>query len=82
MSIDTLRGVLLWSGIINYGLLAFWGLLFVFARGWLYRKNRWIGISQEHFDAINYLGIVFYKVAIFLFFLVPYLALWIVVRPV
>jgi hypothetical protein len=79
MSIGIVRGVLLWCAIINYGLLAFWGLLMVLPHGWLYRaKGRVFRISDEQFDTINYAGIVFYKVAIFLFNIVPYIALRIV----
>jgi hypothetical protein len=78
MSIATVRGVLLWGAIINYALLALWGLLTLLARDWLHRKGRWFGLPAETFDAINYAGIVFYKVSIFLFFLVPNIALRIV----
>ena len=36
MSIETARAALGWCALINYGFLALWGLLFVFARatGW------------------------------------------------
>jgi hypothetical protein len=79
MSIEIVRGALLWSAIINYGVLAFWGLIMVLPHGWLYRaKGRFYRISDEQFDAINYAGIVFYKVGIILFYIVPYIALRIV----
>ena len=78
MNVETVRSFLLWAGILNYGLLAFWGLLFLFARGWLLRKARWFGLSEETFLSVNYAGIVFYKVSIFLLYLVPYVALGIV----
>jgi hypothetical protein len=78
MTIDTLRGMLLWSGIINYGLLIVWVLAFLLAREPLHRIARWFGLSNELSDAMNYGGMMFYKLSIFLFFLVPYVALRIV----
>jgi hypothetical protein len=31
MNIEQVRGMLLWSAIINYAFLALWGLLYLFA---------------------------------------------------
>jgi hypothetical protein len=78
MTIDTLRGLLLWSGIINYGLLIVWVLAYLLARESLHRIARWFGLSNEVSDAMNYGGMMLYKLAIFFFFLVPYVALRIV----
>jgi hypothetical protein len=78
MTIDTLRGLLLWSGIINYGLLIFWVVLFLIAREPLHRIARWFGISSELSDAMNYGGMMAYKLGIFFFFLIPYVALRII----
>jgi hypothetical protein len=39
---------------------------------------RWLRLSAERIDAINYAGIVLFKFGIFLFNLVPYIALRIV----
>ena len=77
MSIETVRSMLLWSGLINYGLLLFWVVLFLTGRGWLYRLARRLGfgLSDELLDAIQYLTMSLYKLAIFLFFLVPYVVL-------
>jgi hypothetical protein len=78
MTIDTLRGLLLWSGIINYGLLVVWALGFLLARKPLHRIAGWFGLSSELADAMNYGGMMFYKLSIFLFFLIPYIALRII----
>ena len=78
MNIATARSVLLWCTLIDYGLLAFWGLLVLLPHHWLYRLGgRWYRISPEQFDIIMYAGILFYKVLIFVFNLVPLIALWI-----
>jgi hypothetical protein len=79
MSIDVMRSFLLWCTVINYMLLLWWSLLFLFAHHWAYRITcRWVRISVEVFDAVNYGGIALYKIGIFLFNLVPCIALWIV----
>ena len=78
MSIDTVRSALLWSGIINYGILILWVLLVLFARGLIHRIARWYGLSAGHCDLIQFSGITLYKLLIFFFNLVPYVALRIV----
>ncbi len=79
MNIVTLREVLLYCTIINFGGLALWGLFFLLPHEWLYRLwGRVFRLPAEQFDAINVAGMVFYKLAILLFNLVPYLALRIV----
>ncbi len=74
----TIRSVLLWSGLINYGILILWVLATLAARKFYHRIASWFGVSAEHFDLLNFVGLMFYKLAIFLFFLVPYLAIRIV----
>jgi hypothetical protein len=75
MSVDTVRDVLLWSGIMHYGLLVLWALLHLFARDFM----RWVGrlyrVPPEQFDVISYAGIALYKTGILMFFLIPYVAL-------
>lgn len=79
MNIATIQDVLYWCAILNFGLLAVWCLLFVLPHEWMHRLcNKWFLISVEQFNAINFAGIVFYKISIFLFCLIPYLALRIV----
>ena len=79
MSIEVVGGVLLWCAIMNFALLAVWSLLFVMPHEWVYRLwSRWFRLSIEQFDAVNFAGIVLYKVGILLFNLIPYLALRIV----
>jgi hypothetical protein len=78
MSIEVVRGVLLWSAIINYGLLVLWALLFLFARGWSHRVGRWYRMTPEQMDVIQIAGMTLYKIGIILFNIVPYIALRIV----
>jgi hypothetical protein len=79
MDLAIARNILFWCTLINFGTLAFWGLLMVAPHEWLHRiANRFYRISPEHFDVINLAGIVLYKTLIILFNLVPYIALLIV----
>ena len=79
MTMETLRDVLLWCTVINYGLLLWWFAVFVLAHDWMYRLHgRWFRIPVEQFDAIHYGGMAIYKIGIFLFNLMPLIALYIV----
>ena len=76
MSIEIVRGMLLWCTVINYGVVVFWFLLFALPHEWLYRLwGRWFRLTVEQFDAVNFAGMALYKVGILLFNLVPYVAL-------
>jgi hypothetical protein len=77
MSIELVRRVLLWSSVINYGVLVLWALLFLSARGWMHRIGRWYRLSDEHMDLIQIAGMTFFKLIIIVFNIVPYIALWI-----
>ena len=79
MSSEAVRDALLWCTVMNVGLLAVWSILCLLPHEWIYRlTSKCFRITEEQFDAINFGGIVFYKVSIFLFNLVPYVALRIV----
>jgi hypothetical protein len=79
MTVTALRAALLWCSIINYILLIFWSVLLRFPTGWIYQVSaRWFRVSREQFDNVNFLGLVFYKVLVILFNVVPFLALYII----
>jgi hypothetical protein len=79
MSIETARNFLLWCTVINYGVLLLWVVLFMLPHGWMYRLwGRWVRLSVEQFDAINFAGMALYKTGIILFNLVPFVSLCIV----
>ena len=79
MTIDMIREALLWCFVINMGLLLWWFLFLTLAHDWVYRfHSKWFKLSVESFDTIHYAGLAFFKIAIFVFNIVPYLALTIV----
>jgi len=60
-------------------LLIIWFLVAVLARGWMHRLwCKWLHLSGEQYDMINFAGIVFYKAGVLLFNLIPWIALVIV----
>ena len=79
MTVDVVRNALLWCSVINIALLLWWFLLILTARRLIYRiHGRWFKMSEETFDAIHYAGILFFKVFVFVFNVIPYCALLIV----
>ena len=79
MTLELVRSALAWCTVMNLILLAWWAVFFFLAHDWTYRMHsRWFRVSVETFDAIHYAGIAFFKLAIILFNLVPYLSLRIV----
>jgi hypothetical protein len=79
MNIDMIREILLWCFVINMGILLWWWLFFTLAHDWVYQfHSKWFKISVEQFDTIHYAGIIFFKLGIFFFNIVPYVALLIV----
>ena len=79
MTLEVIRDALAWCTVINWAILLWWFLVFSMAHDWMYRfHGKWFKIPVEKFDAIHYAGMALFKTAIFLFNLVPYLALRIV----
>ena len=76
MDIKSIRAALLWSALINYGVLMVWFLVFIVAHDWMYLLHgRWFRLSIEQFDTIHYAGMAIYKIGILLFNLVPWISL-------
>ncbi len=81
MSIEMVRKALLWSAVINYGILLVWFLFFVLAHDRMYLlHSQWFRFSIEQFDMLHYAGMSIFKLGIILLNVVPYIALHIVRR--
>lgn len=80
MNVEILQGMLGWCAIINYSILVYWFLWISLADDWVYgMQTRFMKIDRARFDLVHYVGISFFKVFIFVFNIVPYIALRIVV---
>ena len=79
MNLEMTHAFLGWCAALNIGLLIWWFLVFWLAHDWMYGCHRKLfNISPEAFDAVHYAGMAAYKIGIFVFNLVPYLALLLV----
>jgi hypothetical protein len=76
MTIDIIRDCLFLSSLMNIGLLVLAALIYRFGRGFVYRiHGRWYKVPEESFNTVFYGGMLFYKICILVFNIVPYLAL-------
>lgn len=76
MNIDILKSFLLWSTLINYGILVLWFVVLIAARDTIYKlHSRWFRLTDEKFDGFMYLGMAIYKILVLVFNLVPFIAL-------
>ncbi len=79
MNIHFLRQFLIWCAVINYAILILWWLLVTRAHDFSYRfSNKLFPMPVERFDCLHYSGIIFYKISIILFFIIPCLVLWMI----
>ena len=54
----------------------FWFAWFVFAGDWICQMHsRWFQIPKQSFDAIHFAGMAVTKIAIILFFLLPWITI-------
>jgi sensor histidine kinase YesM len=73
---DPLLDFLFWSAVINLGLLFVSFLIFTFGRDFVYKfHGKWYDIKKDEFNAIIYSGMLFYKICILFFNIVPYIVL-------
>ena len=76
LTIENIRILLGWCSVINTVILLVWFLAFVFAHDLIFKiHTQWFKISEERFDEIHYTMMGYYKLAVMLFNLLPYLVL-------
>jgi hypothetical protein len=79
MDIAVLRTFFMWCTILNVGLVCLSFLICAFSGDWVYQMHsRWFPMPRETFNVVIYSFLGVYKIAVFVFNLVPYLALLIV----
>jgi hypothetical protein len=76
MTVEAVRNFLFWCTVIDYGILLIWCVVFKVLHDTHYKLTRWwFPVQVETYDEINLKGVAFFKLAILLFNLVPYVAL-------
>jgi len=76
MDIETMTRFFMWCSILNMGLLLISFLLVAFAGNFIYRMHtKWFPMSRETFNTVIYSFIGLYKILVFAFNIVPWIAL-------
>ena len=69
------RGVLWWSSVINVGLIILSFVLLASMRPFIYRMHsKLFPVSEQQFNVVVYSFLGVYKIFIFVFNIVPYIA--------
>ena len=67
----------MWCSTVNYILLVIWFLLIISPHGWMLRVLRIDRkMTEADFDRINVAGLVYFKAATILFFVVPFFVVY------
>ncbi|MHC4709798.1 MAG: DUF6868 family protein [Planctomycetota bacterium] len=79
--LEILARALIRCFLLSVALLAFWGICYLVIDDWAYGfHSRFFEMTRQQFDLIMYCGMGFVKLSAFVFFLIPYVALRLVLR--
>jgi hypothetical protein len=79
MTIFQVREFLMWCSIINVALMTISWLIMLNARAWAYSiHSKWFPITENQFNIAIYSFFGVYKVLVFVFNIVPWIAICIV----
>lgn len=81
MTIQSAKSTLLWCIVINFAILLLWSFATFAAHDAIYGlSTHFFVVSAQTFNAVNFAGVVAYKLSVLFFNVVPYIALVIVTR--
>jgi len=79
--LEAAAGVCLRCFVLAVCLLLFSFVFYLLAADWAYSiHSRWFELSRLHFDLMYYYVMAFMKIVSFLFFLIPYIAIKLILR--
>ena len=79
MTVEMLRAFFGWCTLLSWAIMLISFVFMTLGRGWTFKMHsKMFGIPEEEIGKTLYLVIAGYKMAIFVFFLVPYLVLRII----
>jgi uncharacterized membrane protein YedE/YeeE len=79
--LDVIAGILIRSFLGGIALLTVWFLCFVLAGDCIYQlHSRWFAIPREAFNALHYALMAATKITLILFFLIPWIAIRLVLK--
>jgi len=74
-----MKDFFMWMTLINFGILTLSFVLFISAKDFIYKLHgKWFKMSKENMNKTLYKAMAFYKIAVIVFNLVPYIALVII----
>lgn len=76
----TLAKILLRCFVLGYVLLLIWFVVSLVATGMIYGIGKLYGLTPHEVDLVNYCGMAVVKSIVLLFFLIPYIAIRLVLR--
>jgi len=79
MTLEVIRNIFAWCLVMNLAVLILWLLIYLIAKDWIYKiHGEWFKIPRETFNAVHYKSLGYFKMIVFVFNLVPYIAMHIV----
>ncbi len=79
--LEAAAGICLRCFVLAFCLLLFSFVFYLLAADWAYSMHsKWFDISRHEFDLMYYYVMAFFKMAGFLFFLFPYIAIKLILR--
>lgn len=79
MDIESVRAFFMWCTVLNMGLLVLSSVMCICMKDMAWRMhNKLFSISREAFDIAIYSFLGLYKILVFVFCLIPYIALSII----
>ena len=79
MSIQMLTSFFMWCTLLNMGLLLLAFLMMAFAGDFVYKMHsKWFSMPRETFNVVLYSLLGFYKIIVYVFNVIPWIALLIV----
>jgi len=79
--LDAVAGICLRCFVLAVCLLLFSFVFYLLAADWAYSfHSKWFEITRLHFDLTYYYAMAFFKMAAFLFFLLPFISIKLILR--
>ena len=78
---NAVAAVLIRCFLLAFCLLLFSFVFYLLAADWAYSvHSKWFDLTRQEFDLMYYYVLAFMKIAAFLFFLIPYIAIKLTIR--
>ena len=76
MTLESIRKIIGWSAVINMALLLFIAIIFLAAKDWIYAIwGYFFHLSPAEYDSFVFHILAIWKILMFVFFIIPYVAI-------